>query len=296
MTNKKIIILGAGITGRMAKLLLEEAFLYEKQSNSSTTINAAYGPNYLKTPIEILQCSPVVVNSTIDDNAPSYKTIKNYKIKKCSDLELLPNEVDKLTYGDIKQFQSVQTEYTFNIPLVKVNYNCSVTSINLHDKLIKFKDTTCVHYDILIITIPLILIMKLIGLSELYPDDSAKLGFFKHRPIYIRTEHTNVYNNEVHINYITDSDNPFYRVTKYKKFIFSESLYKIKNSVKLYPGKIYSNKFTVDLVNDLKDYDVHCFGRYSTWDTNENIHQTYNKLTKFVNTYKGGNYVFKFKR
>ena len=163
MNSKNIVILGAGISGRMAKLLLPEATVYEKQEKDTQIVNAANGPNYLKTPIKILNCSKIIIKSTIDGKTPTPSDIRRYKKKKGIDSDVSFDLSNELTYGDVKQFRSTQVEYKFTIPDVPASYNSCVMKIDLHNKLIHFKDREFIRYDILIATIPLITLMKLIG-------------------------------------------------------------------------------------------------------------------------------------
>ena len=47
---------------------------------------------------------------------------------------------------------------------------------------------------------------------------------------------------------------------------------------KLVPGKIYPFKHAAWFQNELRQYDIHCFGRYATWDSNELVHHTVRQL------------------
>lgn len=261
-----IAILGAGIVGRLAKLMFPQAELFEAKAEHEK-ITSDFGLHYILLPIPYLTCKQFKRVVTIDGKKPTVDLIIKYKEKK---------EIEGAAeYGDLRQFEPEQNYFSYDIPIVEANYGHRAKQINLEEKSILFDNGKEVKYSMLISTIPLI---NLIKISNLFSHFSNEAGaFFKHRPIYIRF--TKVDPSPMCFeNYITDPDNPIYRENVIGDTKNEESLFKLEGAVKLYPGKIYNNRYSENITADLLSYDIHCIGRYAQWDNRVHLWHCYEKL------------------
>lgn len=257
-------------------MLFRESILLERNMGSDPlTVN--FGMQALKVPVPILNCRPINCFITIDKEKPTLQAIENYRKR--------VGRSDELVYGDFKMFVHEITHYAFDIPVLeegRVLFGKTVEEVDMINKQIVCSEGGIFSYDILISTIPLITILKLVNFSKdaLFADGVGM--FLMHRPIYVQVEKEETDEPQVlRADYISDEDNPFYRVTHFNGLIQRESLFHVSNSHKLFPGKVYGNKFVASALDDLKHYGIFCFGRYGIWSPSEHIHQSYRRLVEF---------------
>lgn len=255
-TKKRIVVLGAGIVGRLAKIHIPHAIVLEAKKKTDL-FTAELGVQITITPIPELECLKCTRHIQIDNQRPTLDLIEKYrkKIERSGDLG----------YGDFRQFESVQTVYRFLMPQkLDVYFGSKVKKICLEDRTLELEEKT-LQYDYLISTIPLIHFIELTNMFTNFKNESK--SFFMHRPIYVRRTKCPNEESVIRENYITDLENPIYRENWIQGIHNEESVFKFDDhAVKIYPGKIYNNSQVPHLLEDLKSFDVHCVGRYAQWD------------------------------
>ena len=268
---KKVVVLGGGITGRLAKIMIPDAEVYESKSVEDT-FTTEVGVHISIIPITELGSEKYTRYIRIDGQEPTIPLIDRYRKK-------IAREGD-LSYGDYRQFEPEQTVYKNELPRdVEIHYSTLVIKIDLVRRVLLTFEGTELPYDYLINTIPLLNFVKLTNLFSSFKDNAST--FFMHRPIYVLREE---YSTESHIireNYITDPDNPVYRENFISGYHNRESLFKVEGAIKIYPGKIYPSSQVDHILDDLKSYGVFCAGRYATWDNRIHMWNVYSQL-KFI--------------
>jgi hypothetical protein len=180
-------------------------------------------------------------------------------------------------YGDYRQFEPVQVVYKQEFPKdVEIEFNKSIQKIDLSEKTIQFGDFKVEEYDFLISTIPLVNLLHITTLFSHFKEYSST--FFMHRPIYLYQEMASTENGAIRENYITDPNNPIYRENFLNGVHNQESLFKLENAIKIYPGKIYNNNQVAHILEDLSSYGVLCAGRYAEWNSQTHLWNVYAKL------------------
>ncbi len=267
----KIIILGGGMVGRLAKLIFPEATVLEsKKSNDIYT--AELGVQISIVPIPGLKNIEYKRFIYIDHKNPTLELIDKYRKKIGRDGDL--------TYGDYRQFEYEQTVFKQEFPKAEIRYEHLVLKIHLLEhslNVLNKEKGTILYYDYLISTIPLLSLIQISNLCSSFQERT--MGFFMHRPIYLsRTIDPEPKAFTIIENYITDSDVPIYRENYVDGWRNQESLFKIPDSIKVYPGKIYPNTATAHILEDFKSYRVFCIGRYAQWDNTVHLWNSYEKL------------------
>jgi hypothetical protein len=268
----KVVILGAGITGRLAGKIFEGSPVYESKSKKDF-FNAYAGVQISIIPIPELNTVQMTRIISIDGHTPTMELIKKYRTK--------IQRLEGISYGDMRQFEHSQTVYrpVFDIECAcPINYGHVVREINLDRKEIYIDNFDYrIKYDHLISTIPVLNLIKICKIVNLF--ESEFLNFFMHRPIYLRSTPCHTFKQDkIEENYITDESNPIYRENWICNTKNEESLFKIQDAIKIYPGKIYSNPSVAHLIQDLQSYGIHCIGRYAEWNPTIHFWDSYRKL------------------
>lgn len=277
MKYNPIVILGAGIIGRFAKMLMPEAEVYERKhkSENSYTCNYLMG-NLSRLPVPELQHHKLILRSYINGEIPNTESIKKYKESKTGS--------SNISYGDLKQFIFEQAVYAVGLPKVDVNYEKDVDTIDPLTKEIVFKDGSVVQYGCIINTIPLKNVLKLISFWKDKEIDS----FFQSKPIFYKESISRVnllgeqiQSGVIHVDYLATNKTSSYRKTKTQFKESEESFFEIEGAVKILPGKILFSPQAEEIAQDLHLYSIYCYGRYGRWRTAEHLHETFKNLRRF---------------
>lgn len=272
MRTCPIVILGAGIIGRFAKVLMPEAEVFERKDESASnyTCNYLLG-NLSRVPVPELEYTKMIYRNLINGEKPTMDLIRAYKESKVG--------ISKLDYGDYKQFIHEQIVYAVKLPQVAVNFNKDVESINPLEKTIKFKDGDEIKYGCIINTIPL---KNLLGLIDFWKEYNIG-AFFANKPIYYKEYFINedLPEDVVVLNFIVSERTPLYRITTTKHSRSEESYYEMKDSIKILPGKILPSEQAEEVARDLQLYSIYSYGRYGRWRSAEHIHETFKNLRRF---------------
>lgn len=265
--SKKVVILGAGITGRLAKIMFPEAIILESKK-AEDVYTSELGVCISIVPIPELSNNKYTRYISIDNQTPTLELIGKYKKKIARD--------DAMSYGDYRQFEPEQIVYNQELPKnLNIEFDTLVTQVNLDSKIIRTPKES-IAYDILISTIPLI---NLVQISDLFTNfkESAST-FLMHRPIYLTRTNVAIEPGIIRENYITDPETPTYRENYFNGLKNQESLFKLTNAFKIYPGKIYPNSYVPHIISDLESYGVFCAGRYAQWDNRIHLWNVYSQL------------------
>ena len=196
----KIVILGAGITGCLAKILIPDAQIYESKSKDAVSF-LQKGVRISIVAIPELENKKYTRRIYIDNKTPTANLILLYKSK-------IERDGD-VSYGDYRQFEPEQTVYAPKLPNnLSIIYSHPAIKIYLEQKTINFPNLA-INYDYLISTIPLLDFIRLTDLFNHFKDKSSSL--FMHRPIYMVSKPCLTEDHMIIENYITDKNNPIYR-------------------------------------------------------------------------------------
>jgi hypothetical protein len=265
--SKRIVVLGAGIAGRMAKILFPEAVVLEGKGRSDI-YTSELGVCISIVPIPELQNDQYVRFITIDNQKPTLELIEKYKRKIARE--------GGMTYGDYRQFEPEQVVFKQELPKnLDIKFEARVSRIELSRKFL-FIGAEKIEYDYLINTIPLMDLVRLSDLFEYFRE--AASSFFMHRPIYLVRSPAVTSDKVIRENYITDLDTPMYRENYFDGLRNQESLFKIEKAFKIYPGKIYPNSGVNQILDDFSSYNVFCAGRYAQWDNKIHLWNVYAQL------------------
>ena len=268
--SKKIVVLGGGLVGRLAKIMFPEALVLESKSPTDI-FTSELGVCISIIPIPDLRNEKYTRYISIDNQKPTLELINKYKKK-------ISREGD-ISYGDYRQFEPEQIVYRQELPKnLDIEFSTLVTKIELNSKkLFTLKESF--QYDFLISTIPLISLLQISDLFNNFKDSAST--FFMHRPIYLIRSKSETSPNIIRENYITDMDTPIYRENFFESWRNQESLFKIEKAIKIFPGKIYPNSYVPHILEDLESYGVYCSGRYGRWDSKIHLWNVYSQL-KFL--------------
>ena len=272
------IILGAGMVGRFAKLLMPDAVCFEKGKHGDRTTVDCLGANMSRVIVPEIKCTPGNLSSRINGQVAAPNSIQRFKLSK--------GGTASLSYGDIKQFLPKQRVYFMEKPDVEVNFGVTATRINTTAKeiIIKTGETESKHeYGCIISTIPLPMILKLL---DLFDGASMNLdGMLPYRPIYYKEERlpsSMTPEDEVLVDYLVSDETPLYRKQYCGTRMSCESYYKFEGATPLFPGKIFATEQAEQIARDLQLYGIYCYGRYARWRPAEHLHETFKNLRRFA--------------
>jgi len=282
MNSAKIIIIGAGIVGRIAKLKFNDALIFEKSDGSITTMDSTI--QILQIPIPNIAYKKIRYQIFIDNEYPTVEKINQWKIKMGR-----YKDINEVTFGDLIQFNPNGYAYYYTSPNIAnysgVYFSTRVTKILLFDKKI---ETTIgeFSYDFLINTIPLPNFLNMID-----GFDFSKLKFVN-KVLFVKRECIKSIEKDVLKNYyFTSLDNPINRILELNDLRVIESFSRLENSIELYPGKVFPNKNTEDILDWLKVYDIYCIGRYAEWNPKIQVHDSYLYLNNLDLSLKNRNFI-----
>lgn len=275
MTKQNYVIIGGGIIGRFARLMIPGSVCYEKNAPGSKITCNYTGANICRNHVPELQGEFVTVYNLINGEFATPELIMEYKMSK--------NDTSPMSYGDIKQFVHKQKVYIAQAPEVEIQYGKEITLIDVFEKKIYFADGDCVEYGCIINTIPMPMLLSKINLfdSENSTVNINRIGMFKSKPIYYKEDiGKEVPKGKMIIDQIVDGSTTYRRI-KYGNIITTESFYKFDGAICIKPGKIFKSECAEDVRNDLVLYNIYNYGRYALWRPNEFLHESFKNLRRF---------------
>lgn len=276
------IIIGAGIVGRFAKILMPEAILLEASSDGSKITTDFLGTNMCRLPIPELNSVEGILRIKIDGEDATEESVSRYRQFKFQE--------NRIEFGDYKQFNPIQIVHFINKPEVPVLYNQKVVKINAIDKTIETIDTVSlkrniIDYDCIINTIPLLNLIQIVDITSNSPFINTMKNKLIHKNIFYkekRAERSITESNEIILDFKTSVESTVNRVSFYLDRESCESYYSLgEGQSVLYPGKIMGSEFTEDIAKDFQLYNIYCYGRYARWRHKEMLHETFKNLRRF---------------
>ena len=277
--KSETIILGGGIVGQMAKQVLPEAIVFERNEASNRKPNQAFGTNYLWEPIPLFQTQEMEIHTHVDGRDATTETIKRYK-----------NKIGKSHEGESEwglQFAPMSRgHFIVEYPMVSIFYEHNIWAIDLTKKSMVVETPSggkTFEYDNLISTIPLNELVRLTGMDKAFPVKTI----FKFRPVFIKIQpkpmESPYTDKQIYVNYIS---NPLVEPYRYCDR-FGERHYESLLPMgfphkKISPGKIWKNPLINSVLKALEQANVTCLGRYGRWNPNELLHETYADLMEKV--------------
>jgi len=271
----KVVVLGAGPVGCIAKRRLNlvniNGNLFDSMSYDEIhkrTFN--HGAHYLWKPIEGFSVKRCRIITTVDGDQAVEESVRRYKTK-----------VGRYEEGRdwSRQFKPKSKGYRIiSFPDVVINHHHKAKRIDVVNKTVTFANGTEDHFDVIISTIPLNILVQISGMVD------RPQSVFEYREIYVyETPSMRCKNEDMVVDYDSSPTESVYRRTYRDGKCHAESLKKFdKPDAILTPGKIWTNEETREWVERLKSYNIHCFGRFGTWEEDELLHQACEKVQNFV--------------
>lgn len=294
----RIVILGGGILGQLAKLVFPEAVIFEKRPrlDSGFTPKRQIITNYSWEEIPVLEQTPFPVRVTVDEAMATEESVRRYKKKvgKESDME-----------GDWGiQFHYRMVAFEHKRPELPVQWGHEASCIDWEDRRVHFDKNIRPYkpfsalYDVLISTIPMPELIKIVGGM---PKEG---GSFHSRPVFAHLMNTRWGpEGSVEINYHSDPDDPCFRETRFGEQSlfesFEESPYDTVSTFghgvctnhggneRIKYGKIWKGHFEECCYRDLLEKRIFCVGREASWNPDELLHGSFHKLLNLKNQVLG---------
>ncbi len=317
MSRHEVIIVGAGVTGRLAKVMRPEALLLETAFEGQQRIAAMVGINYLHEEIPELVTRHINVYTGYSPdgfdserypvNPGDLKTLDGVTMmryqRKCRGWGQSTRPQDGETHMAErgKRYQHCKRAWAYKIPDVDVEWNSHVTLVQPANHLLSYVtdgEQLCSKYDVLIWTAPLNALYGALGFD---PTTLALEG----RPIfYSSTVSPNMYptcrslgsdddsvttedqigalRDAVVVEYVPDENTPIYRRSVYYTentiAVSTEAMQKIDGFEKFWPGKIDHSDEARYLEEICRSHDIILAGRFARWDPDELTHHTAKRL------------------
>lgn len=267
-----LVVIGGGITGHLMKLRAPQSTVLDSR-DKPTPMTRQFGGNYLWEPLKNVQCRSFTVFTTVDGGTPDPSNVRAYKEKIGKGMD--ENWRDQFR-PEVTGHEIVEWPYVLDIV-----YGCQVRYIDMTDQRVYMSsggDNESTHYDVLVSTIPLPTLLDMTGIN--YTP-------FKFVPIHVTTSRIPPdvprRNGNWYVNYISDPDIPAYRTTDRDGARHYESLEASGiPTKKIFPGKIWRHDRTNHYLQQLKDQNIYCFGRYARWEPEELVHETDKDIIKWV--------------
>ena len=284
----KVIILGGGFLGILAKWLFPEATVLDwrqvpPRGGFGLSGLRQFGAQYLWRPLPGAAHRTFEVYTTIDGEVAQPERIAAYKIK--------VGKVEDLKEDNSAQFAAIMRGYAIGgLPGFKsepVHFDCTPISLDVSTKTVVFRNGKSWHYDVLISTIPLPVILECSGMRA----RGRAWKEFQFSPICVKTtpiplDAEPLTEGVVRVNYLTDPKIPVYRTTDRDGLRHYEWLqrdrYDTIPTKTITPGKIYAHWEVEKILPFLEDCDIHCIGRFGCWQPNELAHESFEKLQRIA--------------
>jgi len=260
----RIVVIGGGFIGQLIQLAIPKARLLDwRRTPPANHLDTRVGPQYLWEPIPGVPSEFFEVTTLVDGKEPTPDRILAYKRK-------IGKEEDGGDWG--LQFQYKMMGWHSQLPVPRVEYARQVVLVNMVDRFVELTSGGRITYDLLVSTIPLNAFMVL--LRPTVPLTQP----FRFDPIYMSVRSSPTTNNGMVLNYISDPTVGHYRITHHGTQEYRESLVPDQGSRRLLPGKIHSHSSSEAVLEELRRFDIYCFGRFATWRPDELAHQTWQDI------------------
>jgi hypothetical protein len=260
----RVVVIGGGFVGQLVQLAVPSARILDARPTAPVDhLDTRVGPQYLWEPImhPLVASYSFSVTTLVDGMEPTADTILRYKKK-------IGKEHDGGDWG--LQFQHKSRGWHSQLPVPRVEYDSKIVSVNTRPQHIELADGTRIAYDMLVSTIPLPALLHILNPQLVRPSES-----FNSKPIWMLSALLHRFMSEMEMNYISDPEQPWYRVTTFHDHRYVESLHESTIAQRILPGKILPHPFANKFVRDLRAWDVYCFGRFGTWQPDELAHQSW---------------------
>lgn len=287
MASLRVVILGGGMVGQLAKFLFPAAKVLDwrvapvRKASPFATIKLL-GAMYLWEPLEGLPCESFTVLTTVDGEEPTETSVAAYKQKvgKPGDMAQWRVQFNPATVG--WRLTGIPDSEKMDII-----YRAFIKHIDVNRRVLHVEESKPYPYDILISTIPLPALMEMIRMPKETPFLHGDICV-KETPTPLDVSWAKAKDNTLRINYLSEPSVPAYRTTDWEGNRHYEWMRNHPGSKSMglptkviSPGKIYPNASTGRILTDLKHCGIYPFGRFGRWAPDELLHMTYKDLFAF---------------
>ena len=278
------VVLGAGITGRLAISMMPDAVALEAAaSDNRETLTRNYGANYLWHPLDGHRCREFSILTLIDGQDPEPNAIVRYKRKVGRICTV--GEAREMLDGQFKRDQMGYDLLDIPDDPTRIYYNCHVDGIDPNTRHVHMNDgARAIPYDRLVSTIPLPLLLRLLGWTQT-PE-----SVWGYRPIWVtkvphETHSEHAKRADLIVGYDSLPENSYYRWSERdggRSYEGMERMRAFAEMRKLVPGKIYPSPFRDAVLSELEKVGIFPFGRYATWTPGELVHETFAQMKEWA--------------
>lgn len=278
---ERVVILGSGLSGLISSYRIKESGyadsvkVYERNPHVSKRNSTAafYGHQFFN---EELTPESFEVHWRVNTKLKTVEEYRDAYAKKVYG-EYGAGKVS-IRDGDAKGYE-INTDALIDDADIEYNMNCS--NINTDKRIVRFNDDVEVHYDTLVVTLPMPLFLLISSMKEKLGDSYL----FKCEPIYysvIKRFGREAEYNHMHLDYFPDDDVPYYRKTTWGDKITIESMKDFDGAVSANPGKMWDCEGIAELRNQFKKKGVYFQGRYARWARKDLTHMVWNRIVKEI--------------
>jgi len=297
MSRHEVVIVGAGVTGRIAKVMRPEALLLETAFEGQQRIAAMVGINYLHEEVPELVTRHINVYTGYSPNGfdgeqyplnpGDLKTLDGVTMmryqRKCRGWGQSTRPQDGDAHIDKRgtRYQHCKRAWAYDLPEVEIEWDSHVAEIRpaQHSLCYIHKGKSWItKYDVLIWTAPL---NALFGAMGFDPTTLTLEG----RPIFYKSmicQNYTALREAIVVEYVPDENTPIYRRSVYytesKIAVSVEAMQKVDGFEKFWPGKIDASDEARYLEEICRSHDIILAGRFARWDPDELTHHTAERL------------------
>jgi len=282
--KNNIVILGGGLSGKIAKYLLRGKNVL---IGSQPTFN--YGLFYVHR----------FLNNDLTQDKIRIRTVTDYPGTNAHEEYCMRTRGHNLDLNlSIDRVQENAIGWRLNKKaLPYIDLEAKVTEIDVAGKCITFKGDKVsgkIKYDVLINTIPLPDFIRLLNEGFRSWDMAKFIYDTKFDAIPVGLKYKRFPNKDlacdVKVVYLPSDDPKAYRASGNDEFSVYEYSFafgdnaenKIYDKV-LYPGKLIHSDNTPEILQVLKDNSIYSVGRYAKWDQRVLVHDAYDDVIKIKN-------------
>jgi hypothetical protein len=260
----KIVVIGGGFIGQLVQWAVPRAEVFDwRKVAPANHLETRIGPQYLWEPIPGMKTTEFEVETLVDGRPPEADRILRYKRK-------IGKESDGGNWG--LQFTHKMKGYAPHLPVPRIKYAMTAKVVRAADGLVEMENGDIELFDTLVSTIPLPSFLKMLDFGDRYTLN------FKFDPIFMRVERATEFVNGMVLNYISNPQDPWYRITRAGHDTYFESLRPMPGCKKIIPGKIHAHPDTEKILATLAYYKIYCFGRFAAWRPDELAHETWQNI------------------
>ena len=277
----KILIIGAGLSGRIAKYIFGDNALLCGKLDFPNPINCLYSNSWLDD--EITNKSIVISKEVLPLGTGKLPFMQEYLRKTIGDF--MPEDDIPTSFGAARKTAFIINENLLPMP------DFPILPVSISDKSVTMKGGQVINFDVLISTIP---IHELLELFSNVPDFDYRLESYR---VGLRVASSDLNSDMMQILYCCDDSRPYYKIIDYNNKIvykYSEATEPDKfderdYDIVLKDGRILWNEEQPLIAGWLQSKNIYCLGRTAQWNPRVRIEDVWHRASRLRNDLVGKN-------